>query len=56
MDDLIIDTKFPPLDPKEQMLMELINGREPVNDEEREIVKELKQMELDGEIPYIPSN
>lgn len=54
--DLIIDTKFPPLDSKEQILMELINGREPVNDEEKQMVEELKQIEKDGEIPYIPSN
>jgi hypothetical protein len=40
----------------ETILMELIGGRPPENEMEREIVAELKEAEENGYIPHIPSN
>ncbi len=56
LDDLESNPYPYPLDEDEKQLMELMNGRPPENEEEEEIVKELKQMEKDGIVPYIPSN
>ena len=54
--ELVIDKKFPPSDEKEKQLKELINGRKPRNEYERNLVKQLEKMKKDGMIPYIPSN
>jgi|APGre2960657404_1045060.scaffolds.fasta_scaffold33310_2 hypothetical protein len=54
--ELVIDTHFPAPDKKEQQLKELINGRKPVNDYEKKLLKELQEMKEKGFIPYIPSN
>lgn len=54
--ELVIDKNFPPSDEKEKQLKELINGRKPRNEYERNLVKQLEKMKKDGMIPYIPSN
>jgi len=54
--ELVIDTHFPAPDKKEQQRKELINGRKPVNDYEKKLLKELQEMKEKGFIPYIPSN
>jgi hypothetical protein len=58
MDNFIvtISNKNPELSKAEKQLKELISGREPKNEEEREIVKQLEKMKKAGQIPYIPSN
>ena len=53
---LSIAKKFPPPDAKEKQLQELINGRKPRNEYEKNLVKELEEMKKNGLIPYIPSN
>jgi len=54
--DIIIDNKPVEIESYEKVLTELINGRPPVNENEREIVAELEQMKKENFIPYIPSN
>jgi len=54
--ELEIDKKFPNPDAKEKQLQELINGRKPRNQYEKDLVKQLEKMKKDGLIPYIPSN
>lgn len=54
--ELVIDKKFPEPDEKEKQLKELINGRKPRNEYERNLLKQLEKMKKDGLIPYIPSN
>ena len=55
--DIIIDNKpNSDMSPKERMLMELINGDEPKDESEKQIVKEIKEIEAKGEVVWIPSN
>lgn len=54
--DIIIDNKPVEIESKERILMELINGRPPANESEKELALELEQMQKDGFTPYIPSN
>jgi|TARA_R110000868_G_C10803179_1_gene757279 hypothetical protein len=54
--EIIIDNKPVEIEPNERILMELINGRPPANESEKELVLELEQMEKEGFTPYIPSN
>lgn len=54
--ELVIDKKFQPADAKEKQLQELINGRKPRNEYEKNLLKQLEKMKKDGLIPYIPSN
>jgi len=54
--EIIIDNKPVEIEEKERILMELINGRPPANESEKELVLELEQMEKEGFTPYIPSN
>ena len=44
------------MSPKERRLMELINGAEPKDDSEKQIVKEIKEIEAKGHVVWIPSN
>jgi hypothetical protein len=55
--DIIIDNKpNSDMSPKERRLMELINGAEPKDDSEKQIVKEIKEIEAKGDVVWIPSN
>ena len=55
--DIIIDNKpNSDMSPKERMLMELINGDEPKDESEKQIVKEIKEIEAKGDVVWIPSN
>ena len=55
--DIIIDNK-PNIDmsPKERRLMELINGAEPKDESEKQIVKEIQEIKAKGHVVWIPSN
>jgi len=37
-------------------LMQLINGAEPLNESERKMVAEIKEIKDSGQIPWIPSD
>ena len=53
--DIIIDNKpNSDMSPKERMLMELINGDEPKDESEKQIVKEIKEIEAKGDVVWIP--
>ena len=55
--DIIIDNKpNSDMSPKERMLMELINGDEPKDESEKQIVKEIKEIEAKGDVVWIPSD
>ncbi len=55
--DIIIDNKSnSDMSPKERRLMELINGAEPKDESEEQIVKEIKKIEAKGHVVWIPSN
>ena len=55
--DIIIDNKpNSDMSPKERRLMELINGSEPKNEVEKQIVKEIKEIEAKGDVVWIPPN
>ena len=55
--DIIIDNKpNSHMSPKERRLMELINGAEPKGDSEKQMVKEIKEIEAKGDVVWIPSN
>jgi hypothetical protein len=55
--DIIIDNKpISDISPKERRLMELINGAEPKDDSEKQIVKEIKKIEAKGDVVWIPSD
>jgi hypothetical protein len=55
--DIIIDNKpYNDMSPKERRLMELINGAEPKDDSEKQIVKEIKEIEAKGDVVWIPSD
>lgn len=54
--EIIIDNKPVEIAPKERILMELINGRPPANEAEKQLVAEIEEMKSKGFTPYIPSN
>ena len=55
--DIIIDNKpNSDMSPKERRLMELINGAEPKDEAEKQIVKEIKEIEAKGDVVWIPSD
>ena len=55
--DIIIDNKpNSDMSPKERRLMELINGAEPKDDAEKQIIKEIKEIEAKGHVVWIPSD
>ena len=55
--DIIIDNKpNSDISPKERRLMELINGAEPKNKNEIQMVKEIKEIEAKGHVVWIPSD
>ena len=55
--DIIIDNKpNSDMSPKERRLMELINGDEPKDESEKQIVKEIKEIEAKGDVVWIPSD
>jgi hypothetical protein len=55
--DIIIDNKpNNDMSPKERRLMELINGAEPKDEAEKQIVKEIKEIEAKGDVVWIPSD
>lgn len=56
MKEVIVDNKPIQIDLKEKILAELINGREPANAYEEQIVAQLEEMKKNGQIPLIPSN
>jgi hypothetical protein len=55
--DIIIDNK-PNCDmpPKERRLMELINGAEPMDESEKQMVKEIQEIKDKGHVVWIPSD
>ena len=54
---IIIDNKpNSDMSPKERRLMELINGAEPKDESEKQIVKEIKEIEAKGGVVWIPSD
>ena len=55
--DIIIDNKpNSDMSPKERRLMELINGAEPKDEAEKQIIKEIKEIEAKGDVVWIPSD
>ena len=53
---IIVTNKPAEVDPKEKVLMELINGRPPANEAEVAIVAQLEEMKKKEQVPYIPSS
>jgi hypothetical protein len=56
MKEVKVDNKPIKIDPKEKVLIELINGRKPANAYEEQIAAQIEEMKKKGEVPYIPSN
>jgi hypothetical protein len=56
MKKVIVDNKPIQIEQKEKVLIELINGRKPVNAYEEQIAAQLEEMKKNGQVPYIPSN
>ena len=55
--DIIIDNKpNTDMSPKERRLMELINGAEPKDDSEKQMVKEIQEIKDKGQVVWIPSD
>ena len=55
--DIIIDNKpNSDMSPKERRLMELINGAEPKDESEKQIVNEIKEIKDKGQVVWIPSD
>ena len=55
--DIIIDNKpNSDMSPKERRLMELINGVEPKDESEKQMVKEIQEIEAKGDVVWIPSD
>ena len=55
--DIIIDNKSnSDMSPKERRLMELINGAEPKDDSEKQMVKEIQEIKDKGQVVWIPSD
>lgn len=44
------------ISPKERRLMELINGSDPINNEEKKLVQEIKEIKNKGYVVWIPSD
>lgn len=44
------------MSPKEIRLMELINGAEPKDDSEKQMVKEIQEIKDKGQMVWIPSD
>jgi hypothetical protein len=56
MKEVIVDNKPIQIDPKEKVLIQLINGKKPANAYEEQVAAQLEEMKKNGQIPYIPSN
>jgi hypothetical protein len=56
MKEVKVDNKTIKIDPKEKVLIELINGRKPANAYEEQIAAQIEEMKKKGKVPYIPSN
>jgi hypothetical protein len=56
MKKVIVNNKPIQIEQKEKVLIELINGRKPVNAYEEQIAAQLEEMKKNGQVPYIPSN
>ena len=55
--DIIIDNKpNSDMSPKERRLMELINGAEPKDESEKQMVKEIQEIKDRGHVVWIPSD
>ena len=55
--DIIIDNKpNSDMSPKERRLMELINGAQPKEDSEKQMVKEIQEIKDKGQVVWIPSD
>ena len=55
--DIIIDNKpNSDMSPKERRLMELVNGSEPKDDSEKQMVKEIQEIKDKGQVVWIPSD
>jgi bisphosphoglycerate-independent phosphoglycerate mutase (AlkP superfamily) len=55
--DIIIDNKpNSDMSPKERRLMELINGAEPKDENEIQMVKEIQEIKAKGPVVWIPSD
>ncbi|CAB4122109.1 hypothetical protein UFOVP19_57 [uncultured Caudovirales phage] len=54
--EIIVTNKPAEVDPKELVLMELINGRPPANDAEITIVSQLNEAKKQGLVIDIPSS
>ena len=55
--DIIIDNKpNSDMPPKERRLMELINGAEPMDESEKQMVKEIQEIKDKGHVIWIPSD
>ncbi len=55
--DIIIDNKSnSDMSPKERRLKELINGAEPNDESEKQMVKEIQEIKDKGQVVWIPSD
>lgn len=55
--DIIIDNKpNNDISPKERRLMELINGAEPKDENEKQMAKEIQEIKDKGHVVWIPSD
>jgi len=55
--DIIIDNKpNSDMSLKERRLMELINGAQPKDDSEKQMVKEIQEIKDKGQVVWIPSD
>ena len=55
--DIIIDNKpNSDMSSKERRLMELINGDEPKDESEKQIIKEIKEIKAKGDVVWIHSD
>ena len=55
--EIIIDNKpNSDMSPKERRLMELINGAEPKDENEKQMAKEIQEIKDKGHVVWIPSD
>jgi hypothetical protein len=55
--DIIIDNRpNSDMSPKERRLMELINGAEPKDENEKQMVKDIQEIKDRGQVVWIPSD
>jgi hypothetical protein len=55
--DIIIDNKpNSGMSPKERRLKELINGAEPTDESEKQMLKEIQEIKDKGHVVWIPSD